>query len=245
MLGTIQDLFTGPGRAKAMSAYSVVAGISGLAGPLIAGLLVTVLPTGLGWRAVVALSAPLAAGTFVLGARHLPGRTRPAPPVGAEPPARAGTARTVAGRPAGAQTQAGRPQGHPVRIDVPGLALLAHPRDARAAAALRAGGPAPGGGRRSRGDGGRRARRVHLVGTARRRLTAAPVWRTSGFVLFENLPGAEPFVHIELLTRPINIDEPTQVDTYRRAFLRLQQASTTGDQTEEMITQIRRGGAHR
>lgn len=76
-------------------------------------------------------------------------------------------------------------------------------------------------------------------------LTAAPVWRTSGFVLFENLPGAEPFVHIELLTRPINIDEPTQVDTYRRAFLRLQQASTTGDQTEEMITQIRRGGAHR
>uniref|UniRef100_UPI0021BEC221 helix-turn-helix domain-containing protein n=1 Tax=Frankia gtarii TaxID=2950102 RepID=UPI0021BEC221 len=30
--------------------------------------------------------------------------------------------------------------------------------------------------------------------------TAAPVWRTSGFVLFENLPDTDPFIHIELLT---------------------------------------------
>ncbi|WP_101830597.1 helix-turn-helix domain-containing protein, partial [Frankia canadensis] len=31
-------------------------------------------------------------------------------------------------------------------------------------------------------------------------LTAAPVWRTSGFVLFEDLPDTDPFVHLELLT---------------------------------------------
>jgi MFS family permease len=72
VLGTIQDMFDGPGRARAMSAYGVASGLAGLTGPLLGALLVTVLPPGIGWRAVMAASTPLAAATLILGARHLP-----------------------------------------------------------------------------------------------------------------------------------------------------------------------------
>ncbi|ONH31029.1 MULTISPECIES: MFS transporter [Protofrankia] len=105
VLGTIQDLFDGHGRARAMGAYGTAGGVAGVAGPLAGGLLVTMLPLDLGWRAVVAMSAPLAAGTLVLGACHLPRRSgSPSRPARLPSPARAAAA---------------------VRTDVPGLALLA------------------------------------------------------------------------------------------------------------------------
>lgn len=78
VLGTIQDLFDGHGRARALGAYGAAAGLAGLVGPLLGALLVTVLPMHLGWRAVVAVSAPLAAATVVVGARRLP-RKLPGP----------------------------------------------------------------------------------------------------------------------------------------------------------------------
>jgi uncharacterized protein DUF5753 len=71
-------------------------------------------------------------------------------------------------------------------------------------------------------------------------MTAAPVWRTSGFVVFDDLADQEPFVHLELLIRPLNIDNPDQVDTYRRAFGRLQAASAAAEQGKELITHVRR-----
>jgi len=95
VLGVIQDLFDARGRAKAMGAYGVVGGLAGLGGPLLGALLVTVLPLSLGWRAVVIVSAPLAALTLAFGARHLP-RSAPARALrndavdGAPAPARAG-----------------------------------------------------------------------------------------------------------------------------------------------------------
>jgi MFS family permease len=76
VLGTIQDMFDGPGRPKAMSAYGVASGLAGLTGPLLGALLVTFLAPGIGWRAVMAASTPLVAGTLIFGARYLPG-TRP------------------------------------------------------------------------------------------------------------------------------------------------------------------------
>src|SRR5215470_8267362 len=71
-------------------------------------------------------------------------------------------------------------------------------------------------------------------------MAPAPVWRTSGFVLFDGLADQEPFVHLELLIRPLNIDEPGQVDTYRRAFGRLQAASAAGERGKELIARVRR-----
>jgi len=70
----------------------------------------------------------------------------------------------------------------------------------------------------------------------------SPVWRTSGFVLFDEMAEPDdqgPLVHLETLTRPVDIDEPDQVDAYRRAFERLHAASLAGDDARELICRIR------
>jgi hypothetical protein len=65
-----------------------------------------------------------------------------------------------------------------------------------------------------------------------------PVWRTGGFVLFEQLGDQEPFVHLELLTRPVNIDDPQQVDTYRRAFGNLLDAAAAGEEAGALLDHV-------
>jgi MFS family permease len=112
VLGTIQDTFHGTGRARAMSAYGVASGLAGLSGPLLGALLVTVLPPGIGWRAVMAASTPLAAGTLIFGARHLP-RDRPA-----------GAVRRVGAGGVLERGVPGRPDRARIRVDGAGLALL-------------------------------------------------------------------------------------------------------------------------
>lgn len=72
VLGMIQDLFEGQDRIRALGVYGVAGGLSGLVGPVLGAALITLLPAALGWRAVVAASAPLALATLVLGLRHLP-----------------------------------------------------------------------------------------------------------------------------------------------------------------------------
>jgi hypothetical protein len=62
------------------------------------------------------------------------------------------------------------------------------------------------------------------------------VWRTSGFVIFDEVEGDEPQAHLELLTRPINILEPDQVEMYQQAFANLVGASVTGDDARRLIT---------
>jgi transcriptional regulator with XRE-family HTH domain len=64
------------------------------------------------------------------------------------------------------------------------------------------------------------------------------VWRTGGFVLFDELGDEDPFVHLELLTRPVNIDEPDQVGTYRQAFADLLGASAEGEHARTLLAQV-------
>jgi MFS family permease len=115
VLGTIQDMFDGPGRARAMSAYGVASGLAGLTGPLLGALLATVLPPGIGWRAVMAASTPLAAATLLLGARHLPRDTA------AAAASRAGGGSGVLDRSAPGSDG---PVPARIRVDAPGLVLL-------------------------------------------------------------------------------------------------------------------------
>ncbi|WP_300680487.1 MFS transporter [Nocardioides sp.] len=104
VLGLIQDLFGGTRRLRALAAYGVMAGVAGVLGPLVGAVLITVLPPSLGWRAVLVMSAPLAVVTALVGVRLLP-----AAPSSVVSP------------------DGGRPVGHRprVRLDLPGLALLA------------------------------------------------------------------------------------------------------------------------
>jgi MFS family permease len=118
VLGMIQDTFDGADRTKAMSAYGVASGLAGLAGPLLGALLVTVLAPGIGWRAVMAASTPLAAGTLIFGARHLPRDT----PAGST--RRAGGGTGVLGRSVLEPSVPGGPGRVRIRVDGVGLALL-------------------------------------------------------------------------------------------------------------------------
>lgn len=61
------------------------------------------------------------------------------------------------------------------------------------------------------------------------------VWRADGFVLYEDIEESEPFVHLELLTRPLNIEEPEQVDFYRKVFANLLDASLSGDDARDLL----------
>jgi transcriptional regulator with XRE-family HTH domain len=67
-------------------------------------------------------------------------------------------------------------------------------------------------------------------------LAPTAVWRTSGFVIFDEVDGDQPQVHLELLTRPVNITEPDQVEMYRQAFENLLAASVIGDDARRLIT---------
>lgn len=64
------------------------------------------------------------------------------------------------------------------------------------------------------------------------------VWRTGGFVMFEEITDLEPRVHLELLTRPINIEEPDQVDFYRKVFENLRSASLAGEEARALIDRV-------
>lgn len=68
-------------------------------------------------------------------------------------------------------------------------------------------------------------------------LPLAPVWvwRTAGFVIFDEVEDGEPLVHLEWLTRPYNIIEPDQVEMCRQAFSNLLGASVTGAQARELV----------
>ena len=67
-------------------------------------------------------------------------------------------------------------------------------------------------------------------------LAPVPVWRTAGFVIFDDVEDGEPQVHLEWLTRPYNIFEPEQVEMCRQAFSNLLGASATGEEVRRLIT---------
>ncbi|WP_329113697.1 MFS transporter [Streptomyces sp. NBC_01465] len=76
VIGTIQDVFSGPARARALGLYAVTAGAAAALGPPLGGALIAAAGPGLGWRLAVLLNAPFGLAALVLAARHLP-RRRP------------------------------------------------------------------------------------------------------------------------------------------------------------------------
>lgn len=71
-------------------------------------------------------------------------------------------------------------------------------------------------------------------------LAPVAVWRTAGFVIFDDVESGEPQVHLEWLTRPYNIFEPEQVEMCLEAFSNLLGASATGEGARRLITRAAR-----
>ncbi|MDU0345702.1 MFS transporter [Microbacterium sp. KSW2-29] len=77
VLGIIQDTAHGSARVRALGAYSAVGALAAIVGPLVAGVLLWVLPSDLGWRLVLVAPVPFAAVAAWRGLRSLP-RSSPA-----------------------------------------------------------------------------------------------------------------------------------------------------------------------
>jgi transcriptional regulator with XRE-family HTH domain len=64
-------------------------------------------------------------------------------------------------------------------------------------------------------------------------------WRLGGFVIHDEIQGdGDPFVHLELLTRPYDVTEPSDVDMFRRTFDNLMGAAVTGDAARDLIRRV-------
>ncbi|WP_430787285.1 MFS transporter [Actinoplanes sp. G11-F43] len=75
--GLFQDLFTGRERARALSAYATVGGITAVLGPLVGGAVLGAAGGDLGWRVVLLMSVPFGLVTVPLAIKFLPGGPRP------------------------------------------------------------------------------------------------------------------------------------------------------------------------
>ncbi|MFJ9896070.1 MFS transporter [Streptomyces sp. NPDC091280] len=72
VIGTIQDVFHGLDRGRALGMYAVTAGVAAALGPPLGGALVAGYGAGTGWRYCLLLSAPCALVTLTLATRWLP-----------------------------------------------------------------------------------------------------------------------------------------------------------------------------
>ncbi|MER5945172.1 MFS transporter [Streptomyces sp. NPDC001904] len=80
VLATIQATTTaGPRRARAMSLYGAMAGLSMVTGQVLGGVLVSADLFGSGWRAVFLVNVPVAAAALALTARTVPRTRSPRP----------------------------------------------------------------------------------------------------------------------------------------------------------------------
>ncbi|MCP2269975.1 putative arabinose efflux permease, MFS family [Actinokineospora diospyrosa] len=79
VIGTIQDVFHGVERTRALGMYAVVAGVSGALGPALGGALVWLAGPTTGWRWCLLLSVPFGLVTLWFAARRLPRSTRTTP----------------------------------------------------------------------------------------------------------------------------------------------------------------------
>ncbi|WP_297609177.1 MFS transporter [Nocardia sp.] len=69
-IAIITGAFPERARATAFGLYGAVAGLAGMAGPMLGGALVDADPLGLGWRAVFLINVPLAGVAVALANRH-------------------------------------------------------------------------------------------------------------------------------------------------------------------------------
>jgi len=72
VIGTIQDVFTGQERARALGLYAVTSGLAAALGPPLGGVLIAAAGPDPGWRLALLLNVPFGLATLVLAARHLP-----------------------------------------------------------------------------------------------------------------------------------------------------------------------------
>jgi MFS family permease len=81
VLALIGDLYDGPQRVRAMSAYATVMGLAAALGQLIGGVLIRVDVAGLGWRTVFLVNLPVGLAIVAAAPRLLPaaGTRRRAP----------------------------------------------------------------------------------------------------------------------------------------------------------------------
>lgn len=75
ILGVMQDLFSGPTRARAFGIYGIAVGISSAIGPAVGGALVSGIPGTWGWRSVFLINLPIGLIVLPLAARILPHAT--------------------------------------------------------------------------------------------------------------------------------------------------------------------------
>ncbi|OPF81003.1 MFS transporter [Streptomyces antioxidans] len=72
VIGTIQDVFSGHDRARALGLYAVTSGVAAALGPPLGGALIAAAGPGLGWRLTLLLTVPFGLATLVLAVRYLP-----------------------------------------------------------------------------------------------------------------------------------------------------------------------------
>ncbi|MFC4114428.1 MFS transporter [Nonomuraea zeae] len=72
MIGTMQDVFKGHARTRALGLYAVTGGIAGGLGPPLGGAVIAAAGPDAGWRLVFLLAVPSGLATLALAARHLP-----------------------------------------------------------------------------------------------------------------------------------------------------------------------------
>lgn len=78
VIGTVQDVFHGPARGRALGLYAVTGGVATALGPPLGGGLVAGLGPEAGWRCCLLLSPPCALLTLTLAGRRLPPSRRTA-----------------------------------------------------------------------------------------------------------------------------------------------------------------------
>ncbi|MFJ9520215.1 MFS transporter [Kitasatospora sp. NPDC101801] len=72
MIGTLQDVFTGPARTRALGLYQVTCAVAIALGPPLGGALIALAGPEWGWRLAFLISAPSGLATLLLAIRHLP-----------------------------------------------------------------------------------------------------------------------------------------------------------------------------
>ncbi|WP_165914900.1 MFS transporter [Nocardia alba] len=72
VLGVIQDTFQGPERLRALVGYTIAGAFAAVAGPMIAGIALWLLPADFAWRVILLLQTPFTLGAIVLGLWGIP-----------------------------------------------------------------------------------------------------------------------------------------------------------------------------
>jgi hypothetical protein len=73
----------------------------------------------------------------------------------------------------------------------------------------------------------------------------APVWRSHGFVIFDNRGDEETFVHVELLGTWLTISGDDKVNLYKQAFDRLRSVAVSGEDALAILRAVADDTRHR